>query len=259
MIKRGSFRSFLAAHAFQVGLPALAVRRIREHEVELHGRKGVRREGRAELDVVGGGAFAFQQQVGLADGVGFGVDLLAEQMNGDVFAVFPGQLVQGFLGHCEHAASAAGAVVNPVSGIENSVGHGLEDQVGHKPHYIPGREVLAGLFVVFLVEPADQLLENRAHGVVVQAGQADIPVLVVNRVGAEVNIVGGELLDEAAQNFSIDKRLDLIAELELVQYLLDVSRKAFKVGFEVGPELVLLGPGSQVPEGERGNVIEGVP
>jgi len=35
----------LAAHAFQVGLPALAVGRIGEHEVELVGREGVVGEG----------------------------------------------------------------------------------------------------------------------------------------------------------------------------------------------------------------------
>ncbi len=42
-------------------------------------------------DVVGGLAFAFEQQVGLADGVGFGVDLLAEQVDGDLLAVLLGR------------------------------------------------------------------------------------------------------------------------------------------------------------------------
>ena len=70
----------LAAHRFEVLLPALAVGRIGEHEVELLRGEGVVRERgpfRAADDVVGALAFAFQQHVGLADGVGFGVDLLA--------------------------------------------------------------------------------------------------------------------------------------------------------------------------------------
>ena len=69
----------LAAHALQVGLPALAVGRVGEHEVELAGREGVVCERGvlgAAHDVVGRLALPLQQQVGLADGVGLGVDLL---------------------------------------------------------------------------------------------------------------------------------------------------------------------------------------
>ena len=47
----------LAAHALQVGLPALAVGRVGQHEVELTGREGVAGQGgvrRTADDVVGG-------------------------------------------------------------------------------------------------------------------------------------------------------------------------------------------------------------
>ena len=64
----------LAAHPLQVGLPALAVRRIGEHEVELARREGVLRKRRAVLEVLGLLALALEQQVGLGDGVGLGVD-----------------------------------------------------------------------------------------------------------------------------------------------------------------------------------------
>ena len=140
-----------------------------------------------------------------------------------------------------------------------SSGDGPEDQVGHELHHIPGREVLAGLLVVFFVEPADQLLEDGAHGVVVQAGQADVAVLVEHGVGTEVDVVGGELLDEAAQDVGLDQRRDLVAKLEFFQNLLDVGRKAVQVGLEVGLELLLLGPGPEVLQGERRDVVEGVP
>ena len=66
-----------------------------------------------------------------------------------------------------------------------------------------GREVLAGLFVVLFVEAADQLLEDRAHGVVVEAGQPDVAAPVEHRVGAEVDVVGEELLDQAAEDVGI--------------------------------------------------------
>ena len=80
----------LAAHALQVALPALAVGRIGEHEVELARREGVvgqRRVLRAADDVVRRLAFALEQQVGLGDGVGLGVDLLAVEVGRDLLAV----------------------------------------------------------------------------------------------------------------------------------------------------------------------------
>ena len=82
----------LAAHALQVALPALAVGRIGEHEVELARREGVVRERRVLRpadDVVRRLAFALEQQVGLGDGVGLGVDLLAVEVGGDLLAVLP--------------------------------------------------------------------------------------------------------------------------------------------------------------------------
>ena len=82
ILKRGSLHAILPAHRFEVILPALAVGWIGEHELELSGGKGVVRErgvfGAAD-DILGVVALALQQHIGLADGVGFGVDLLAEE------------------------------------------------------------------------------------------------------------------------------------------------------------------------------------
>ena len=85
--------------------------RVGEHEVELAGREGVVGEGgvlRAADDIVGRLALALQQQVGRADGVGLGVDLLAEQVRGDVLAALGRKLAQRLLGDGEHPAGAAG-------------------------------------------------------------------------------------------------------------------------------------------------------
>ena len=106
--------------------------------------------------------------------------------------------------------------------------------------------MLAGLLVVLFVEAADQFLEDRAHAVVVQTGQANVPVLVEDRVGAEVDVFVGELLDEAAENVGLHERRDLIAELEFIQDLLDVRREAVKIGLKVGSELLLLRTGAEV-------------
>ena len=107
----------LAAHRFQVLLPALPVGRVGEHEVELLRREGVVRERgplRAADDVVGALALALQQHVCLADGVGLGVDLLAIQHALDLLAPLGTDGGERLLGHGEHAARAASAVVEQV-------------------------------------------------------------------------------------------------------------------------------------------------
>ena len=88
------------------------------------------------FEVLGLLAFAFEQQIGLGDGVGLRVDFLAEQMDGDFLAVLPGQLAQGFFRHGQHAAGAAGAVVDQIGAGFDLVGDRQEDQVGHELHHI---------------------------------------------------------------------------------------------------------------------------
>ena len=103
-----------------------------------------------------------QQQVGLADGVGLGVDLLAVQVGGDLLAVLAGVLPIGLLGYGQHAAGAAGAagaVVEQVGAGADLVGDGQEDQLRHQPDRAARGPVLARLLVVLLVEAADQFLE----------------------------------------------------------------------------------------------------
>ena len=87
----------LAAHPLEVGLPALAVGRIGQHEVELARREGVvgeRRMLRPAHDVVGGLSLALEKEIGLADRVSFGVDLLAVEVGGDLLGALLGELLQ---------------------------------------------------------------------------------------------------------------------------------------------------------------------
>ena len=154
----------LAAHAFEVGLPALAVGRVGQHEVELARREGVVGEGgvlRAAHDVVRGLALALEQEVGLADRIGLGVDLLAVEVGGDLLAALRGELAQRLLGHGQHAAGAAGPVIEQVGAGLDLVRDGQEDELRHQPHGVARGPVLARLLVVLLVEAAHQLLEDR--------------------------------------------------------------------------------------------------
>ena len=135
-------------------------------------------------DVVGRLAFALEQQVGLGDGVGLGVDFLAVEVGGDLLAVFFGKLLERFLRDRQHAAGAAGAVVDQIGAGLDLVGDGQEDQSRHQSDGVARRPVLARLFVVLLVEAPDQLLEDRAHRVVVEARVLHRAVAVQNGIRA---------------------------------------------------------------------------
>ena len=71
-----------------------------------------------------------------------------------------GEPGQAFLGHGQHAARAAGPVIDEIAARFDGLGHRQEDQVGHELDHIARRKVLAGLFVVFFVKAADQFLEQ---------------------------------------------------------------------------------------------------
>ena len=50
-------------------------------------------------------------------------------------------------------------------------------------HHVARREVLPGFFIVLFIEAADELFEDRAHAVVVQARQAHGAVAIQARAG----------------------------------------------------------------------------
>jgi hypothetical protein len=110
----------------------------------------------------------------LADGVGLGVDFLTVEVGGDLQSKGGSERLEGFLALRENPAGAASAIVEQVGAGFEFLGDGAEDEIGHQANGVAGRPVLAGLLVVFLVELADQLLEDGAHRVVVDAGRGEV-------------------------------------------------------------------------------------
>jgi hypothetical protein len=197
-------------------------------------------------DVLGVFAFALEEHVGFADGVGLGVDLLAVEAGLDGFAAGGGELAKGLLGDGEHAAGAARAVIEEVGARFDFLCNRQEDQIRHELHGVTGSPVLARFLVVLLVKPADELLEERPHGVVVEAGRAD------------VDLRREELLDERAECVGFGELGDLVAKLEVLQDVLDVRGESVEIGLEVGLELLLARAGLEVTEGELRCVVEGL-
>ena len=248
----------LATHAFEVGLPRLAVGRIGEHEVELAAGEGVVGEGRAEPDVVRLVALALEDEVGLADGIGLRVHLLPEQVDRHVLVAPTGEPGKRLFRDRQHPARAAGAVVDEVRARLDLIGHRLEDEVRHKLHHVARGEVFARLLVVLLVEPPDQLLEDGAHRVVVEPFEPDGAVPVHDGPGTEVDGVVEELLDEVAEGVGLDKGRNLVAKLELVEDLLHVGGEAVEVRLEVGAQLLSPGSVGEIAKPERRSVVEGL-
>ncbi len=158
---------------------------------------------------------------------------------------FAGDRCERLLADGEHAAGAAGAVVEQVgAGLDLGL-DGQEDEVRHQSNGVARRPVLAGLFVVFLVELADQFLEDRAHGVVVDAG------------GGERSMSGiEEFVDQRADGVGLGERGELVAELEVFEDVLDVGREAVEVVLEVGEQLLLAAAGFEVAQRELRGVVE---
>ena len=204
---------------------------------------------RSAHDVVGGLPFTLQQEVGLADGVGLAVDLLSVEVGRHLLAPLLRDLLQHVLGHGQHAAGPAGSVVEQVGAGFDLVGDREEDQIRHELHRVARGEVLARLFVVFLVEAPDQFLEDRAHAVVVEAGLPDRAVGVHHRHRAQVDAGRGELLDQRTQGVGFGEPQDLVAELEVFEDVLDSGGEPVEVVLEVGPELLSCWPGPGDPSG----------
>jgi len=162
----------LAAHRFEVLGPALPVRRVGEHEVELLRGEGVvckRGPLRAADDVVGAFAFALEQHVRLADGVSLGIDLLAVEQGSHLLLALRRDAGERVLGNGKHAAGAAGAVVKQVGAGLDLLLDGQEDEVGHQANGVAWCPVFAGLFVILFVKLADQFFKHRSHGMVIYA------------------------------------------------------------------------------------------
>ena len=88
---------------------------------------------------------------------------------------------------CQHPACAARSVIDQISAGPDLFGNRQEDEACHELHHVPWGEVLPGFLIVLLVEAPDELFEDRAHAVVVQAVQTHGAVSVQDGLGAEVD------------------------------------------------------------------------
>ena len=138
------------------------------------------------------------------------------------------------------------------------VGDRPHDELRHQLDRVARRPVLARLLVVLFVEAAHQLLEDRAHRVIVEPRLPDRPVRVLDRLRAQVDRAIEQLFDQVAERIGLRETRDLIAELELVEDFLNVRGEAVEIGLKIGLELLLAGARSQIAQTELRGVVEGL-
>ena len=248
---------FAVLDVFRLTAPGLAVGRIGEHEVEGVPGKFVRRQGGAHADVFR--VVALDHHVGLTDGVGLVVDLLAEQVHvaGSPNGAFP--IRDEVLGFGQHPSRAAGRIVDGHDRWQ-LVFDGFENEVGHQVDHFPRRKVLARFLVVLFVEFADQLLEYVAHPEVGQGRQlAAIGIFAL--LGSEVDVGRGKFFQHVQQHVLGRQVPDLALQLELIDDLFDVRAEPIEVVLEVGlQDLLAVGSGSEKPlQGPFAGVVKHVP
>lgn len=217
-------------------LPLHAEGRIGEHVVEVLPMQAVGGEGVAEDDV--GDVLPLDQHVGLADGVGLGVQLLSKHDEAGVGV----DLGEVLVAHAEHTAGAGGGVVEGAH--HAGLGQGLvvldEEEVDHEADDLARGEVLPGGLVGQLGELADQLLEDRAH-----LGVAD---------GLRVQVDGGEFLGDEVEQSRLVEAVDLGVEVEALEDVAHGGRKGLHVGAEVFADIVLVA--HQLLQVERRGAVE---
>ena len=250
----------LAAHALQVGLPALAVGRVREHEVELARREGVVGEGRVlgtADDVVGRLALPLQQQVGLADGVRLGVILLSVEMRETRFP-----------GRPQAAAASPPATVSmpPVPQARRRAGRcpdRIRSATGRNTSFAISRTASRGAVLppprVLLVEAADQLLGRSSPRRGCRGRDAG-PSPSAFRTGAGPRLTSGEVSFSisVARASAFDSRGIWLRNSKFSE---DPARwaRTLRGRREVGLEPLPAGAGAQVAQRERRGVVERLP
>lgn len=231
-----AFLRVLVTDEFLDLFPLHAKRRIGEHVVEALAGQAVVGE-RVSVDDVGD-VLALDEHVRLADGVGLGIQFLAEDHQASLWV----EALEAFLRHREHAAGTGGGVVegaHDASLSQRLVAPG-EQELHHQTDDLARGKVLSGRLVGQLGEPADQFLEHRAH------------MGVAHHVGMQID--GGEFLGHQVEQVILIEPVDEQLEVELLEHVPDVAGERADVVREVGTDVGRVA--QQRREGHGGGVVE---
>ena len=170
-------------------------------------------------------------KVSLARGVCVRSLFLSVDADGNVLSTLRAQLFDAFLGNGQDAASAASTVINAIGGVLQLVGNGLDGQVGKQLHIISWRKVLTSLgHIILLVKPPQQFLKYSTHRVIVERRKFLVALVVKNRLVAEIYMVRGEFLNDAAQTFCLRQIVNHLAKMQFfhdVKHILAVTVQIF--------------------------------
>lgn len=201
----------------------------------------------AENNVVG--VFDFDEHVGLADGPGFVVPVLAEKLGLGVGI----EVADVFLRDRQHATRAACGVVDGLDDVTaGKVFLRREEKIDHELDDLARREVFSRFLIGLFRADPDEFLE-------------DIPHLHgIHTVRREINLRVDKGLDDKIEQILLGHIGDLFAELEPLHNGADVGRKPVDVAVEIRREVVRIVEEAIEPAAffrfrhrELGQVVEG--
>ena len=203
-------------------------------------------------------SIAFEQHIRLADCICFGVHFLSKQMDRYILSLLLGKRQEPVLCNGKHTACTAGPVITRIGGIFNLSRNRHKDKVCHQFNNITGCPVFPCFLVVVLIEFANQFLKNRTHTVIVQSGvlHDSLGIILIDRLWGEVDIRRDKFLNHRPQNIRLNHRVNLVAELELLQDFLYIGRKTIQISFKVSFQRLLLCAAGQITQAERRCITE---
>ena len=184
---------------------------------------------------------AFDEHVGLADGVGLGVEFLAKDGQARLGVVF-GKV---FACHTEHTAGASGGVVDGAhdAGLAQNIVILNKDEVDHETDDLTRREVLTRGFIADFSKFANELFKHQAH------------LHVAHALRVQINL--GKLFCDLVEQTSFGQALNLNVELKALKHIAHSRREALHVAVEVLRDVVSVA--QQLFEIQRRCVVEALP
>ena len=203
-------------------------------------------------------AVTFQQHIRSTDSVSLRIDLLSEQMNSHFLATSLSKRQKSILSNSKHASGTAGSIVAGIGSVLDLVSNRHKHKVSHELDNITRCPVFSSFLVVFFIEFTDQLLKDGAHAMVIKAGMLEdrLCFILINRIRTQIDIRRCELLNNRTKNIRIHHRVDLVTELEFIQYHLNIWREAVKICFKVCLQSLRFRTAGQVLQKEGRRITE---
>ena len=138
-------------------------------------------------------------------------------IDGDLLSLLLTYLLNALLRYGQDAARATGSIIHAIGRSLDFIGDRDHGQVSKQLHVVSWREVFTGFrHIVLLAETAEELLKHHTYGMIVEGRMEELSLAVIDGLRTEVDFVGGEFIDDAAQPLRFRQVVHDLTEVQLV-------------------------------------------